>query len=421
MANEGVTARRGRPRDAAVDQRVLDVAWDLLLTGGYAGLNVDEVAERAAVAKTTLYRRWPTKDHLAIAVVTRMIPFVPVPDTGDLCRDLTQFAVGLTANLHRYRTTGSSDGVSAGLAGELVAAAARHPDIGDLIRSAARAAACHGAGPAAASQPAGGAPPGYRPWPPDRPDIRPDLLPGPDHRGDHRPELRRAPGQGRRSPAPSSRWRGPGSGARSRRHPAPCDRCSPGAPGTQSSSFSKCTVVPARPLPVSRRLSVTASMIFRPRPCSAVSGTGPLGGGRDRAVAAVRHLDHAPAVCGPGHHLVLLLRPRVQDHVGTRLAEGKGDVGPGIGGHPEGLQATVENLAADRHAGGIAWHEQHHLELHVLHLPAAAHAFRHPALATSQHSRSLTLRLSRSARRGARPAMPAPGTGPRRSRANVVT
>ena len=83
MANEGVAARRGRPRDTAVDQRVLDVAWNLLLTGGYAALNVDEVAERAAVAKTTLYRRWPTKDHLAFAVATRMIPFVlsPIPAT----------------------------------------------------------------------------------------------------------------------------------------------------------------------------------------------------------------------------------------------------------------------------------------------------------------------------------------------------
>jgi AcrR family transcriptional regulator len=135
VANDGVTARRGRPRDAAVDQRVLEVAWDLLLTGGYAGLNVDEVAERAAVAKTTLYRRWPTKDHLAIAVVTRMIPFALVPDTGDLCRDLTDFAVSIASSLHQYRTTGGSDGVSSGLAGELVAAAARHPDIGDLIRT----------------------------------------------------------------------------------------------------------------------------------------------------------------------------------------------------------------------------------------------------------------------------------------------
>ena len=135
MPSEGEPARRGRPRDTAVDQRVLDVACDLLLTGGYAGLNVDEVAERAAVAKTTLYRRWPTKDHLAVAVVTQTILPVAVPDTGDLYHDLTEYAAGLAANLHRYRMAGRSDGVSASLAAELVAAAARHPDLGELVRA----------------------------------------------------------------------------------------------------------------------------------------------------------------------------------------------------------------------------------------------------------------------------------------------
>src|SRR5258708_3879331 len=58
---ESAVARRGRPRDSAVDRRVLSAAWDLLNARGYAGLNVDEVAERAAVAKTTLYRRGPTQ------------------------------------------------------------------------------------------------------------------------------------------------------------------------------------------------------------------------------------------------------------------------------------------------------------------------------------------------------------------------
>jgi AcrR family transcriptional regulator len=128
-----VAARRGRPRDAGVDERVMAVAWELLRARGYAGLNVDEVAERAAVAKTTLYRRWPTKDHLVVAAATRMVPAVPVPDTGDLRRDLTEFAVGLAARLTKYRMAGS-DGVSAGLAAELVAAAARHPDLGDMLR-----------------------------------------------------------------------------------------------------------------------------------------------------------------------------------------------------------------------------------------------------------------------------------------------
>ncbi len=135
MADQDVPARRGRPRDAGVDERVLAVTWDLLLAGGYAGLNIDEVAERAAVAKTTLYRRWPTKDHLAVAVVTRMIPFALVPDTGDLCRDLVEFAVSMATSLHQYRTAGGSDGMSPGLAGELIGAAARHPDIGELIRT----------------------------------------------------------------------------------------------------------------------------------------------------------------------------------------------------------------------------------------------------------------------------------------------
>jgi len=130
------TSRRGRPRDRAVDQRVLSAAWGLLHAGGYAALNMDEVAERAAVAKTTLYRRWPTKDHLAVAVATEMLAEVPIPDTGDLRDDLTEFAAGLAASLDRLRMAGHyGGGASAGLVAELVAAAARHPDIGELVRA----------------------------------------------------------------------------------------------------------------------------------------------------------------------------------------------------------------------------------------------------------------------------------------------
>jgi AcrR family transcriptional regulator len=134
--SQGAAGRRGRPRDGAVDRRVLSVAWDLLNAGGYAGLNVDEVAERAAVAKTTLYRRWPTKDHLAVAVAAQMLGEVPIPDTGDLRRDLTEFASALAASLNEVRAAGQAGGgSSAGLAAELVAAAARHPDIDEVVRA----------------------------------------------------------------------------------------------------------------------------------------------------------------------------------------------------------------------------------------------------------------------------------------------
>ena len=128
--------RRGRPRDGAVDSRVLDAAWDLLHAKGFAGLTVDEVAERAGTAKTTVYRRWPTKDHLAVALAARLLGEVPIADTGDLRADLSGFAVALADSLGRLRLAGNpAGGPSAGLAAELAAAAARHPDIGELERA----------------------------------------------------------------------------------------------------------------------------------------------------------------------------------------------------------------------------------------------------------------------------------------------
>jgi AcrR family transcriptional regulator len=128
--------RRGRPRDGGVERRVLSAALGLLHAGGYAALNIDDVAERAGVAKTTLYRRWPTKDHLAIAVAAQILGEVPIPDTGDLRRDLTEFGGALAESLNRLRMAGlAGGGASAGLAAEMAAIVARHPDIGELVRA----------------------------------------------------------------------------------------------------------------------------------------------------------------------------------------------------------------------------------------------------------------------------------------------
>src|SRR4030088_1299323 len=128
---QGAMVRSGRPRGRAGGGRGVRAEGGLLHAGGLAALNIGEGAERAAVAKTTLYRRWPTKDHLAVAVAAEMLAEVPIPDTGDLRRDLTEFAAGLASSLDRLRMAGPyGGGASAGLVAELVAAAARHPDIG---------------------------------------------------------------------------------------------------------------------------------------------------------------------------------------------------------------------------------------------------------------------------------------------------
>ena len=134
--SQGAGVRRGRPRDGGVERRVLSAAWGLVHAGGYAALNIDDVAERAGVAKTTLYRRWPTKDHLAIALAAQILGEVPIPDTGDLRDDLTEFGAALAGSLNRLRMAGHyGGGASAGLAAEMVAIVARHPDIGEPVRA----------------------------------------------------------------------------------------------------------------------------------------------------------------------------------------------------------------------------------------------------------------------------------------------
>ena len=50
---------------------------------------MDDVAQRAAVAKATVYRRYPSKDELVVDAVKRLFDReVPVPDTGSLRGDL---------------------------------------------------------------------------------------------------------------------------------------------------------------------------------------------------------------------------------------------------------------------------------------------------------------------------------------------
>jgi AcrR family transcriptional regulator len=56
--------RRGRPRSAEADAAIVDAALDLIAEEGVTGLSVESVAARAGVGKTTIYRRWPSKEAL---------------------------------------------------------------------------------------------------------------------------------------------------------------------------------------------------------------------------------------------------------------------------------------------------------------------------------------------------------------------
>ena len=74
---------RGRPRRAEADAEILDAAIAMLRAGGYRELSLDEVARRAGTAKSSIYRRWPSKAALAAEIVGREAPVRHDPSDGD--------------------------------------------------------------------------------------------------------------------------------------------------------------------------------------------------------------------------------------------------------------------------------------------------------------------------------------------------
>lgn len=95
----GASETDGRVRRSR--DRVLTTTFELLSETGVGGLSVDEVARRSGVAKTTIYRHWPTRGALVIDACSRISADQEVPDTGSLEGDVTAI---LTNIAHLLRT-----------------------------------------------------------------------------------------------------------------------------------------------------------------------------------------------------------------------------------------------------------------------------------------------------------------------------
>jgi AcrR family transcriptional regulator len=105
--------RHGRSEEARL--AVLEAADDLLVEKGFARLTVEGIAQRAGVAKQTIYRWWPSKtDILLEAFVTDAAEELTPPDTGDLTRDLV---VHLAA-IGRFLTASDAGAVFRALAAQ---------------------------------------------------------------------------------------------------------------------------------------------------------------------------------------------------------------------------------------------------------------------------------------------------------------
>src|SRR4051794_24949121 len=78
----------GRPRSAAADTAILAATRAALVELGWSRLTLGDVATRAGVAKTTLYRRWAGKNELVVDAVAELFDALELPDRGSLAADI---------------------------------------------------------------------------------------------------------------------------------------------------------------------------------------------------------------------------------------------------------------------------------------------------------------------------------------------
>lgn len=94
--------RRSRPggRSARVVEATLASAREIMATGGLEAFTIPAVAAHAGVNPTSIYRRWSTREALAIAAwLEHAQNELPLPETGALQSDLAAFAEALRTML----------------------------------------------------------------------------------------------------------------------------------------------------------------------------------------------------------------------------------------------------------------------------------------------------------------------------------
>ena len=97
-ATRPATVRAGG-RSARIVARVLESTLEVLGRDGYVGLRIEDVASRAGVNKTTIYRRWPSRAELVVAALTQLAGPPHAPEIGRLEPDLHALFMSATTLL----------------------------------------------------------------------------------------------------------------------------------------------------------------------------------------------------------------------------------------------------------------------------------------------------------------------------------
>ncbi|AZM64718.1 MULTISPECIES: TetR/AcrR family transcriptional regulator [unclassified Streptomyces] len=128
--------RRRAPAGAAVlrqdvTEAIRAAVFEELAAVGYARMSIEGIARRAGVGKTAVYRRWRSKLHLVLDLVSAIaVQGLPAPDTGSLESDLRL--------LYEVSSRALRHPVASQILPDLQAEAARNPDIAEALQKAVR-------------------------------------------------------------------------------------------------------------------------------------------------------------------------------------------------------------------------------------------------------------------------------------------
>ncbi|GAA2337652.1 TetR/AcrR family transcriptional regulator [Streptomyces caniferus] len=131
--NDSAAARR-TPAGAAVlredkTEAIRAAVFEELAAVGFARMSIEGIARRAGVGKTAVYRRWRSKLHLVLDVVSAVAAAgMPTPDTGSLSGDV-RMLLEVAARALRHP-------MASQIVPDLLAEAARSPELATALKAA---------------------------------------------------------------------------------------------------------------------------------------------------------------------------------------------------------------------------------------------------------------------------------------------
>ena len=124
-------SRGGRPRDPQVDAAIVDAVLAVLAAVPYSKMRMDDVAQRAGVAKTTLYRRYPSKVALVRATLEQYLTRFTFLDSSDV--------EAVLSDITRQQVDEFATGAPGAALSNVCAEANHNPELAAVVRQAFRA------------------------------------------------------------------------------------------------------------------------------------------------------------------------------------------------------------------------------------------------------------------------------------------